>query len=357
MPAVSASMRLCNGLPTARSFSRRRPVLRAMPLVRPTLSVVIVNYCQWRNTARLARALRRSDSVRDRDAEIVVVDNNSSPHPLREKLGRAKRITFKQFDANRGFSQAVNAACGVAHGRWILLLNPDVSTGPDFLDRVEAFAHRQERIDPTVGVVGLHIRNSDGTTQPSCGTLPTLYSTLKGLLLPRERRKCNRVGDDASEVEWATGCALLVRRDCFEAIGGFDERFFLYYEDVDLCRRAASHGWKVRFEPSLEVTHHTPLHARQVSAPLRMMTRHALLSFGMKYWPRWQARLLGRIMQLEAGTRQAAAALSGRDRQAHAETRRLVADLLHGREDLARQRIRRAAESLCEAAGAEDGSA
>jgi len=354
MAAVTATTRPINGLPTARSFSRRRPVLRAMPLSKPTVSVVIVNYCQWRNTAALARSLRRSTCIAERDAEIIIVDNDSPAHPLQAKLRRARRLTFKQFDDNRGFAQAVNAARGVAMGDWVLLLNPDVSIAPDFLDRVEAFAFQQSRLDPTVGIVGLHIRNSDGTTQPSCGMVPTLGSTLKGLLLPRARRKCNVEGDAANGVEWATGCALLIRRDCFDAIGGFDERFFLYYEDVDLCRRAADAGWKVRFEPTLDVTHHTPLHARDVPPPLRMMTRHALLSFAMKYWPRWQAQLLGRIMKLETGVRRLSAFVRGRANGVHAETSRLLDDLLAGRDADARERIARAASLLREAARAQD---
>ena len=101
-------------------------------------------------------------------------------------------------------------------------------------------------------------------------------------------------------------CALLIRRDCLKQIGGLDEDFFLYYEDVDLCRRAAERGWKVCYEPTLHVAHHSPLHARRVPAPLRLMTRHALLTYGVKNWPRWQTIVLGGIIGVEATVRQCA---------------------------------------------------
>ena len=224
--------------------------------------MVIVNYCQWRNTARLTGQLRRSHASRSGEAEIVIVDNNSPRHRLHGKLRRAKGVSLHLFQRNHGFARAVNEGCGLSNGDWLLLLNPDTSVPAGFLDDVETLVDRLTD-ESRVGIIGLDVRNADGSSQPSCGPLPTLSGTLARLFLPRSRRKCRQM--DAvvrTEVPWATGCALLIRRDCLKQIGGLDEDFFLYYEDVDLCRRATERGWKVCYEPTLHVVHHSPLHAR-----------------------------------------------------------------------------------------------
>src|SRR5262249_18281210 len=145
------------------------------------------------------------------------------------------------------------------------------------------------------------LRNTDGTRQMSTGPEPTFWQTLARLVLPRSRRKYHGTPlRHRGRVPWATGCCLLIRRACLEQLGGFDEDFFLYSEDVDLCRRAREAGWSVWFEPSLRVIHHRPLHLRPVSAPLRVLTRHALLTFAAKHWPAWQGRLLSALVWLEA---------------------------------------------------------
>jgi GT2 family glycosyltransferase len=326
----------------------------------PRLSVVIVNFCQWRNTLRLTRQLRSADCVRSGDAEVVIVDNHSPAHPGVDRIRRASGVSLRRFSRNRGFAKAVNEGCRLGRGDWVLLLNPDMSVGEGFLDRVEALTRRLAAEDPRTGVVGFRLRHPDGSRQASCGPFPTLFGTVAGLLLPRARRKCRLLAaGERTRVPWVTGCCLLVRRECLEQLGGFDEDFFLYYEDVDLCLRARDRGWSVWFDPTLEVTHHSPLHLRRVPAPLRLMTRHALLTYGVKHWPRWQSLALGGMVWLEACWRQVRAAL-GRDGDAarhHRELRRLVGDMILRRPALAAERIRSAAASLEATASAQDGNA
>jgi N-acetylglucosaminyl-diphospho-decaprenol L-rhamnosyltransferase len=342
-----------------RAHSRRNPSSRALSGSSPSVAAIIVNFCQWRNTARLTRQLRRSHVARAGEAEIVVVDNHSPRHSLAEKLRRLPGVSLLRFPQNRGFAHAVNAGARVGRSEWLLLLNPDVSVPPGFLDDLDLFIH-QCRDEPRAGIIGLNVRDPDGAAQPCCGSLPTLRRTLTGLLAPRARRKCHLPEPgEATEVPWATGCALLIRRECFEEIAGFDEDFFLYYEDVDLCRRASERGWNVRFEPRLRVKHHAPLHARPVPAPLRLMTRHALLTYGLKHWPRWQTCVLGGIIAIESLVRQLAAMWSGRPQDAyyHSQVRKLASELLGGRFGPARARIEQAAAGLHSNAAAQDGRA
>jgi GT2 family glycosyltransferase len=93
---------------------------------------------------------------------------------------------------------------------------------------------------------------------------------------------------------------MLLRRECLEQIGGLDSDYFLYYEDVDLCRRAWSGGWDVCFEPSLRAIHHHPLHSRPIPPYFRLLTRHALLTYASKHWPDWQFRFLAGLVNCEA---------------------------------------------------------
>src|SRR5882724_2400013 len=118
------------------------PVLRTIPVSAPTappspdnpvLSVVIVNYRQWRNTARLTRQLLDSAAGRAGAAEVVVVDNHSRAHPLRRKLRRTEGVSLRRFGRNRGFARGVNEGCRLSRGAWLLLLNPDVTVPPGFL--------------------------------------------------------------------------------------------------------------------------------------------------------------------------------------------------------------------------------
>ncbi|MBY0231357.1 MAG: glycosyltransferase family 2 protein [Gemmataceae bacterium] len=316
-----------------------RPLDPAAPaLDRPRLSVVLVNYQRWDDTARLVKQLRRSRALRDGSAEVVVIDNASPGHPLVRRLRRTRGVTLVRWRENRGFARAANEGCRLGRGDWILLLNPDMTAPPGFLDRV---LERADSLASRGGVVGFRLVHEDGSPQFSTGYFPTLGSTLTRLLLPRALRKYSHPeGSGPREVDWVTGCCMLVRRRCWEELGGLDPAFFLYYEDVDFCRRARGAGWSVWFDPSATVMHHRPLHAREVPPHLRLVTRHALLTYAGKHWPAWQRAVLGGVVKMEAGLRWLAAWLRG-DQAASTfgEMGRVAADLGRGENASARARL------------------
>lgn len=323
---------------------RCRTRLRAhpQPAAAPSLSVVVVNYRHWAETARLVRKLRASTCLRRGQAEVVVVDNNSPADQTMQQLRRL--AVLRRWRRNRGFARAVNEGCRLSAGDWLLLLNPDVTLEPGFLDEVRGLTQRLERESPHVGIVGFQLRNSDASQQLSAGPFPTLPGVLARLVLPRWRRKYTQgPAETRREVDWLTGCCLLVRRRCWETLGGFDRDFFLYYEDVDLCRRARTEGWTVLYEPALTVIHHQPLHGRQVPAHMRLITRHALLTYARKHWPGWQSHLLGRIVQLEALARKWWARFSGRpdDAQTFAKLGKLAVAMRRNRPERAERLLRR----------------
>jgi GT2 family glycosyltransferase len=307
----------------------------------PGVSIVIVNYHQWLDTAGLVDQLRRSPAVRSGRAEVVVVDNHSPPSPAAAWLRRLEGVSLRRWGRNRGFARAVNEGCRLSRGGWFLLLNPDVTLGPPFLDELMRLTARLDA-EPTVGVVGLGLRDPSGERQLSTGPYPTLLGTLTRLLLPRARRKYGLAAEDQrGPVDWVTGCGLLVRRECWEQLGGFDPAFFLYYEDVDLCQRARAAGWEVAYEPRLSLVHHSPLHTRPVPAALRAVTRHALLTYARKHWAGWQFRALGWVVRLEAWWRRRSAERRGDVEAAEAfdALGHLAADLADGRAEDAERRL------------------
>lgn len=339
------------GLLPQRSAPRSipQPPKKAMPPPAPLVSAVIVNFRQWENTVALTNQLDNSDCMRSGQAEVVLIDNDPDPHPLRRCVRGWGGVSLRCFNRNRGFARAVNEGCRRARGEWILLLNPDMRVPDEFLDRVVSAAEKLVHNDPCVGIVGFQLRHADGTRQGSTGPFPTLASVLTGLLRPRARRRCQPLrGPRRRPVPWATGCCLLVRRECWQEVGGFDEDFFLYYEDVDLCRRARTTGWTVWYEPSVRVTHFLPLHTRAVPPALRVVTRHALLTYAAKHWSRRQFKAMSWVVWTESWLRQGLSLFRGQSDAARhfIRLRALTKDLLAGRGLRARHRLLHSAESL-----------
>jgi GT2 family glycosyltransferase len=148
----------------------------------------------------------------------------------------------------------------------VIVLNPDVEVaGPAALKSLVAFMEGH----PRAGAVGPRLLNPDGTTQTSARPFPSPLAMAGHASavrrLPSARRAAERylrtppVGS-ASRVDWLLGAAMLIRRDAYEDVGGWDERFFLYLEDTDFCRRLGSHGWEVWYLPMVALRH---LHARE----------------------------------------------------------------------------------------------
>jgi GT2 family glycosyltransferase len=330
----------------AAGHSPQRRALRtpSRPLAVPRLSIIIVNYHQWPDTGALVRQIVAADCTRRGDVEAVVVDNHSPADPLARRLRRWPGVSLRRWGRNRGFARGVNEGYRLSRGDWLLLLNPDVVLSDDFLDGVLGLARELEAREPRAGIIGFHLRNADGTRQLSSGPFPTLAGTLARLALPRPRRKYRRLSARRRcRAAWVTGCCLLVRRECLEEIDGLDEDFFLYYEDVDLCRRARARGWSVWYEPALRVVHQRPLHARAVPAHLRVLTRHALLTYAAKHWPGWQVRVLANLVGVEAWLRRCAASWrrDGASARLFRELGTMAADFSHGQADAARRCLRR----------------
>ena len=337
LPAQDRALPLAVRPPRGRVL---RKVGRALQI--PHLSIVIVNYRLWEETGRLVEQLLAAHCIQRGMAEVVVIDNHSPAHRVVRRLRRWSGVSLRCWGRNRGFARGVNEGCRLSQGQWVLLLNPDIEVSADFLDGVLTLTERLAVEDPRAGIVGFELRNSNGSRQFSSGPFPTLIQTLARLVLPRTRRKYHLLpAQQRCRVPWVTGCCLLLRRECLNQLGGLDHDFFLYYEDVDLCRRAADHGWSVWFEPALQAVHHHPLHLRTVPAYLRLLTRHALLTYASKHWPGWQFWLLAHVVQWEARVRRYWASCQDDRAIVHLfeHMRAIAVDLRLGRLKSARQRL------------------
>jgi N-acetylglucosaminyl-diphospho-decaprenol L-rhamnosyltransferase len=271
----------------------------------PTLAILIVNYNSWADVSRLVASLAGSAEVADGRCEVVVIDNASdAPIPV-ELACPPNGVRTVTRSENGGFAVGVNAGWRTSRARWVLLLNPDVVAGNDLPGRIlERIPRLESRPAGPPAVVGFALRNADGSRQPSVGTEPTFWRCLREAFIPRSRRKyqADRRAKPGS-VPWVTGAFALVDTALLRVLGGMDEDFFLYYEEVALCRSASDVGRGVEYDPTVEVVHLRPLQSREVSPRLRVITRHSKLLFFRKHRPRWEFLALSWVVSVESAIR------------------------------------------------------
>ena len=219
-------------------------------------SVVIVNYKSWPHTLRCIGALLGTGRE---DFEVVVVDNECEAAP--ELPPRSRLI---QNPENLGFAHACNQGIAATDGEFVILINPDTLVEKDFFDLCEAFFAEH----PESGIAGPRIIDSYGNLQLSARREVSFVSGVLGRtsFLTRLFPKSAVVRDmfpaagkpsGPAGVDWVSGACMMVRRETFQGIGGLDERFFMYFEDADLCRRSREAGWSVYYLPQIEVLHLT----------------------------------------------------------------------------------------------------
>ena len=281
---------------------------------RPVITVVTVLYESRDDGLRLVGGLASSPRVRDGLVELVVVDNASSDVRPGDFEAFGPGVRYVRSPENVGFAAGVNIGLRHARGAWLLLLNPDCLVDAEFLNStLGRIAECETRPTGRPGVVGFALCDEDGTPQPSVGVEPSLLRSLGGQLRARRRRKYRDAEDRlAGPVPWVTGACMLVDGTLLRSLTGMDEDFFLYYEEVALCRAVRARGRSVEFDPAIEVAHLKPLQNRRVSPKLRVITRHSKLLYFRKHRPAWEFAALRRLVAIEAAVRCAWARTLGR---------------------------------------------
>lgn len=237
------------------------------------MALCVVNY----NTREELRACLRSARERLGEVAAVVVDNGSrdgSQEMVREEFPWARLV---ENPGNPGYASACNRGIAATREPYVFILNSDVefrADGPevmlDFMD-----AH------PEVGALGPMVLNSDGTVQMSCRRFPSMLENavhgLAGDIWPgnpftRSYQMKDLCREEPCDVDWVSGAAMLLRREAAEAVGGFDETYFMYVEDVDLCWRLKRAGFRVVYHPGFRLVHHVGRASAQRS--VRMLWEH-----------------------------------------------------------------------------------
>lgn len=217
-----------------------------MPTSASRISFIIVNYRSRHLLAECLASISRGCAV---PHEVIIVNNDKNPLP--QSVHGDDIVRVIESENNRGFGAGSNRGAASAQGTFLCFLNPDAHiVGENFSSLLSYFDE-----DGSVGIVGPRLVRQDGTVQPwSTGEDVTLWSTLWN---KRAMWRSHMPWHSAENhpVAWVSGAAMVVRRTVFEALGGFDERFFLYFEDVDLCRRARAIGQKVLHIPLVHVIH------------------------------------------------------------------------------------------------------
>jgi exopolysaccharide biosynthesis polyprenyl glycosylphosphotransferase len=272
------------------------------------LSIIIVNY-KTKDLLELCLNSILADQPADSDREvqagsqttnygpwtsnnrqIIVIDNHSEDGSVEMVRGKFPEVQLLVNETNVGYARAINQGIRIAEGEYLLLMNPDVQVKPGAIERMVRFMDENQQ----VGIVGGKLLNPDGTLQYSCRT----FYTFRTLLLRRTpirrlfpnstivRNHLMMDWDHASvrEVDWVLGACMLVRRKALEDVGNMDERFFLYFEDVDWCYRMKKGGWKVCYFPHAEMIH---LHRRESAQGPTHLTFFSHLRSMLHFFDKW----------------------------------------------------------------------
>jgi N-acetylglucosaminyl-diphospho-decaprenol L-rhamnosyltransferase len=289
------------------------------------LSIIIVS---WNTRDLLRRCLQSIDANKGCMAiEIIVVDNAShdgTPAMLRTEF---PTVQLMETGANLGFSAGNNVGLAAAQGDWVLLLNPDTEIVGDALQRLVATLED----NPFAGVVAPRVQYGDGTEQvtrhrfPLLWTLGTASTPIAPLFAPLLNRfyyqKDSRLGihdrlgvhnvpvvespsrlgtqnvpatalQHTFPTDWLTGAALLVKREVYERVRGFDEQFFMYFEETDWQRRIKAAGWTILYDPSALIVHHEAQSSGQVGGKRDEIFNRSRLRYAAKWHGVGAARLL-----------------------------------------------------------------
>ena len=247
------------------------------------LSIIIVSFNARADLERCLGSLHAAPVAAPH--EILVVDNGSNDG----SAGAARRwpgVTVIETGANLGFARANNSGIRASRGANVLLLNSDTVVPPGAIDRLRAELDREA----DVAVVGPRLVDAAGRAELSFGRMIGPLNELRQKRLQRSG-KIEEMTRQRQYPDWVSGACLLVRRADADAVGGLDERYFMYAEDVDFCAAVRARGRRILFVPGVEVVHLRGRSAASAPAATRDHYRRSQLAFYKKHHPGWASLL------------------------------------------------------------------
>ncbi|GAB2465251.1 glycosyltransferase family 2 protein [Xylanimonas ulmi] len=255
------------------------------------LRVICVAYNPGDELRAFASSLARATT---RAYELVIVDNGERTDAVVDLEASGAARVERHRDGNVGYGRAANAGAAGLKASWLVVANPDVVWEPGALDLlVEA-----GEADPTAGSLGPRVLNPDGTTYPSARALPSLAAGAGHALLhavwpgnpwTRAYRQAQEAitATEPHAAGWLSGACLLLRRAAFEQVGGFDERYFMFFEDVDLGDRLGQAGWRNVYVPAARVTHLQGVSWKHSPAPMIRAHHASAKRYLFDRWGAW----------------------------------------------------------------------
>ena len=259
----------------------------------PSISVVIVN---WNGGDHLRRCLASLHEFGGESIDrITVVDNGSTDGSL-EAARATSGVTVAEAGENLGFAKACNLGARQATAEFLLFLNPDAAISPGVVERVLSFMTEPAGVH--VGICGVQLVDEDGHIARSCARFPTpLGLCLVALGLGRLLRGGGMLmedwtHDESREVDHVIGAFYLVRRSVFETLSGFDERFFMYLEDLDFSLRAHRLGWRCHYLSDVRAFHAGGGTSRQVKDRRLFYSLRSRIQYSTKHFDRLPAAMV-----------------------------------------------------------------
>jgi N-acetylglucosaminyl-diphospho-decaprenol L-rhamnosyltransferase len=257
-------------------------------------AAIVVNFEAGPLLLECVRSLLADDSAGT--PEVVVVDNGSTDGSVAALREAGLGVTVLDPGGNTGYAAAANRGIAATSAPVVVVANPDLAvergTAAALLARLDA--------EPDLAAVGPALRNPDGSQYPSArthvSTVDAAGHAVLGRVFPRNRftrryRQLDAAWDHPRDVDWISGALVFLRRSAVDSVGGWDERYFMYMEDVDLCWRLRRIGWRVAYEPGGSATHVQG--ASTAAHPYRMIAEHhrSAYRFAARRW-RGPRRLL-----------------------------------------------------------------
>jgi N-acetylglucosaminyl-diphospho-decaprenol L-rhamnosyltransferase len=240
---------------------------------------------------------------------VLIVDNSPADDGLSQRVARFRGVKIARPGRNLGFGAGINFGVATIDPAVKLLVfaNPDTVVGVGAIDALVAAAQRL----PTAAALGPLIRSADGSVYPSARKLPSLRTGIGHALFVRiwpknpwtTSYRNDLAAIDEHPVGWLSGAFLLVRRESFTAIGGFDERYFMYFEDVDLGRNFGLAGWENYFVPSAEVLHFGAASTSKSMRPMIIAHHRSAYRYLAKRYHAWYLWPVRAVLLIGLGAR------------------------------------------------------
>ena len=233
------------------------------------------------------------ESLRGVEAEIVVLDNASEDGSAEAVRARFPGVRVVAQEHRAGFGANHNTVIRETSGRYVYVLNEDTTSDDWGLARMVAHLDA----NPRVAALGPRLVYPDGSLQDSAWRFPSPAVAALGLLTLGRVAVTQSGGSETRDVDWAMGAALLLRRDALDAVGLFDEGFFIYSEETDLCRRLRGAGWRTKYFPQVTVVHHES----QFSAGIPERRVNEMWRSRHRYWRKHHSAPAARFAALCTG--------------------------------------------------------